>query len=172
MARHIRGDPGAFTDLYLGSIRKVFGYLLASTGDRERAEDLAQLTYLKLHEGRHQWRPSMPVMPWLMTIARNTLIDDSRVLARSRVRLTASGDLPELLYFDNGPRAGHLRDAILRAFETLTPCQRDAFSMTQCGGLTARAAARALGTTETGIKLRIHRARRTLRDMLEPYLSN
>src|SRR5690606_34561353 len=108
-----------------------------------------------------------PVVPWLMAIARNAFIDEARKRGRSNVRVTPSGELPDLVDPKSTKTAElGLKEAIDRAVDALSPGQREAFVLTKHTGLSPRDAARVLGTTETAVKLRVHRAYLALREAL------
>jgi RNA polymerase sigma-70 factor, ECF subfamily len=170
MARYIAGEAEAFDALYRETAPRVFAFFMVMTGDKARAEDLCQVTYLKLHRARAGYLRNSPVVPWLMAIARNAFIDEARQRGRSKVRVTQSGELPDRVdpKTTQTPELG-LREAIDRAVDALSPGQREAFVLTKHTGLSPRDAARVLGTTETAVKLRVHRAYLALREALAPY---
>jgi RNA polymerase sigma-70 factor (ECF subfamily) len=157
-------------------VPRVLGYLRALTQDPVRAEDLCQTTFFKLHRGRASWLPGSPVIPWAMAIARNTFLDDALRSKRARVRLTATGEVPEIVDLDRPAEAAdadhahaELQEMVARAVEALPPRQREALSLTTRGGLTHRDAAAALDTTTTAIKLRVHRAYASIRAALHTH---
>src|SRR5690606_16836838 len=49
MREYVEGSERAFDELYRRLTPKLFGYLLRLTRHRERAEDLLQITYSKIH---------------------------------------------------------------------------------------------------------------------------
>jgi DNA-directed RNA polymerase specialized sigma24 family protein len=55
---------------------------------------------------------------------------------------------------------------VLQALDELPPRQRSALALTKIQGLTVSDAARTLGTTESALKLRAHRAYGRLRELL------
>ena len=170
MARYVAGDAEAFDALYRETSQRVFAFFMMMTGDKARAEDLCQITYLKLHRARAGYIAQSPVIPWLMAIARNAFIDEARKRGRNKVRVTASGEVPDVTDPKTlePPQLG-LKEAIDRAVEALSPGQREAFVLTKHTGLSPRDAALVLGTTETAVKLRVHRAYLALREALGPY---
>ncbi len=173
MKRYVGGEATAFDALYARTSRRVFSYQMMMTGDRTRAEDLCQTTFLKLHRARGGWIAGSPVMPWLMAIARNVFLDNARKRGRARVKVTASGDLPDQVDQKSlrGPTTG-LRDAIDKAINALPPRQREAFILTRHSSLSPRQAARVLGISETAVKLRVFRAHQALRAALGAYQTN
>jgi len=168
MSRYVAGDADAFDDVYRLTSQRVFAFLMMMAGDRSRAEDLCQTTYLKLHRARAGYLTDSPLVPWLMAIARNVFLDDARKRGRARVKLTPTGDLPDMTD-PRRPAPSGLGHAIDIAVGNLTERQREAFVLTKHTGLSPRDAARVLGTTETAVKLRVHRAYLALREALAPY---
>lgn len=56
----------------------VFRYARALTRDSSRAEDLTQEAMLKAYRGWHRFQPGSNVRAWLLTIVRNTFINQYR----------------------------------------------------------------------------------------------
>jgi RNA polymerase sigma-70 factor, ECF subfamily len=170
MCRYVGGDAAAFDAIYDMTSKRVFAFHMVMAKDKSRAEDLCQTTFLKLHRAREGYIQGSPLVPWLMAIARNVFLDDARKRTRNKVRLTSTGDVPDLMdpLASRAPASG-LKDAIDHAVHALSPKQREAFVLTNHTGLSPRDAARVLGTTETAVKLRVHRAYVALREALGPY---
>jgi RNA polymerase sigma-70 factor (ECF subfamily) len=100
MGRYCDGDQQAFHSLYGLLAPRIFAYLRGLIGDRGLAEDLLQLTFLKLHAGRASYIRGANPVPWVYTIAHRTCIDELRKRKRAPVALTRDGVLPA------GPPAG------------------------------------------------------------------
>lgn len=80
-------DGEAFRVFYRLALPRVYGYLLARCGDRSQAEDLTQEAFLAaVAELRRGTLPLAP-LPWLLGIARHTLLDHYRRLPVSRREL-------------------------------------------------------------------------------------
>ena len=52
MARYCRGDAAAFHRLYQLLAPRLLAYLMGLVRDKAAAEDILQLTFLKIHEAR------------------------------------------------------------------------------------------------------------------------
>src|ERR1700704_7191596 len=89
LAAYQQGDPGSFEDLLRRHRAPLFTFLLRMLGDRERAEDLAQETFLRIVKGAQAWEQRARFQTWLYTIARNLCVDQSR---RDRFRRADSLD--------------------------------------------------------------------------------
>ncbi len=68
-----------FAALYEDYAGQIFHYIQYRLGDGETAEDLTSQVFLKAWEKRENFkRTGAPIIAWLYTIARNTVIDDHR----------------------------------------------------------------------------------------------
>lgn len=104
------GDRHAFSRLYQLHFGEVFGYLLARTRDHYVAEDLTSETFIRaLTKITSVTERRSAFGAWLMTIARNLLIDEARS-ARSRYEV----DLP-----DYGDAAADEGDPVQAAFRSV-----------------------------------------------------
>jgi RNA polymerase sigma-70 factor (ECF subfamily) len=74
---HLRGDKAAFEHLVRRYGGSVLGYLTRISGNRQRAEDLFQETFKRVHEKAHQLR-SDQFKGWLFKIATNVAMDGMR----------------------------------------------------------------------------------------------
>jgi RNA polymerase sigma-70 factor (ECF subfamily) len=176
MARYCDGDAGAFAQLYAKVAPRLLGYLIGLIGERAAAEDLLQLTFMKLHEARAAYVRGADPLPWLYTIAHRTFLDEARRRKRARVRLAADGPAPVEPRADlSGAREGSepgdgagspLAQATLAALSRLPQNQREALVLTKLHGRSHAEAAAITGATPAAIKLRAHRAYVALRRIL------
>lgn len=168
MERYVGGSADAFSELYRRIAPGLMGYLLRLTRSRERAEDLLQITFSKIHRARESYIKGAPVLPWALAIARRSFLDERRA-AKSRTEdLSPDGTLPEPLPVQEGPPAD-VSDALERALDRLPESYREAIQLTKVSGLTIAEAASVLGATETAVKLRVHRGYNLLRKELERF---
>ena len=78
MVAYREGDLSAFQILYKRHKRRLMGYLITRLKDQDEAEDVFQSVFVKLHVGRFNYKEDIPFLPWIFTIARNTMIDHIR----------------------------------------------------------------------------------------------
>jgi len=78
MVLYQNGTERAFQLLYERHSSKVFGFICARIRNREKAHDLFQEVFVKIHKAKHLYNKSFPVLPWIFTITKNTIIDDAR----------------------------------------------------------------------------------------------
>lgn len=174
MGRYCDGEAAAFDALYELVAPRLLGYLTSLIGERAAAEDLLQLTFMKLHEARALYVRDADPVPWLYTIAHRTFLDEARRRKRARVRLTDDGtpadvehaDLSGAREEDKPPADPELAQLTLAALAQLPSSQREALVLTKLHGRSHAEAAAIVGTTPSAIKLRAHRAYVALRRIL------
>lgn len=167
MAAYVEGNEQAFDDLYRLLTPKLFGYLLRLTRHRERAEDLLQVTFSKLHRARASYLSDAPLLPWVLAIARRSFYDEVRQLKNRREELSKDGALPEPGDVHPPDQEGELTDVLERALAELPEMYREAIILTKVTGLSLSEAAEVVGATPSAVKLRVHRGYKMLREVLE-----
>ncbi|MFZ5897197.1 MAG: RNA polymerase sigma factor [Myxococcota bacterium] len=168
MEAYVDGNADAFDELYRRLAPNLFGYLLRLTRQRERAEDLLQVTFAKVHRARGSYLRGAPVLPWMLAIARRSFLDERRHASTRSEDLSFDGNLPEPRLEDASVPAD-LSAALERALDELPEGYREAIQLTKISGLSIAEAADVLGTTETAVKLRVHRGYTQLRKELERF---
>lgn len=168
MERYVDGEAEAFEFLYRRVSPNLMGYLLRLTRNRERAEDLLQITFSKIHRARASYLKGAPVLPWILAIARRSFLDERRSANVRTEDLSPDGSLPEQQN-DERPLPAELSDALEVAIGRLPETYREAIVLTKITGLSVAEAASVLGATETAVKLRVHRGYNQLRKELEQY---
>ena len=177
LAAYQQGDPEAFDDLLRRHRAPLFTFLLRMLGDRERAEDLAQETFLRIVKGAPAWEHRARFQTWLFTIARNLCVDHAR---RDRFRradsLDAEGPGDETPMVDSvpgrevdpgrGAESARLRPVLTKALLSLPPEQREVFILREQAGVPFREIAAMVGVNENTVKSRMRYALEALRKAL------
>jgi RNA polymerase sigma-70 factor (ECF subfamily) len=164
MSRYVDGDLGAFEQLYRRTAPRLRGYLARVSRDPALADDVLQITFAKLHRARGSYERGAKVVPWLLVIARRSLWDERRGLRARGECLTEDGTLPEPP--PSPPAAFDEASSLHHALAELPGHYREAIELTKLQGLSGGEAARVLSTTESAVKLRVHRGYRMLRERL------
>src|SRR3954466_9069170 len=89
LAEFQQGDASAFERLLARHRAPLYTFLVRMIGDRERAEDLAQDTFLRIVKGAQAWGQRALSQPWMSAVARNLCAAPAR---RDRFRKTESLD--------------------------------------------------------------------------------
>ena len=78
MAEYAAGKVEAFDELFGRYEHAAYAFFLKRVGSPDRAQDLYQELFLRVHRGRHAYDPRRPFTPWFFQIAHRLLVDDFR----------------------------------------------------------------------------------------------
>ncbi|MHB8691971.1 MAG: RNA polymerase sigma factor [Solirubrobacteraceae bacterium] len=154
-----------FAHVYEQHVWRVYGFLAYRVRNRDLAEDLTQATFERALRAWSRFDPRRAsAAPWLLTIARNVLIDDVR-----RDRSTPVADLDDrLLPAVDGPEARFAGSpALIQALANLPARDREVLALRFGGDLTGADIATVLGLTLANVQQIISRSLRKLRQELE-----
>ncbi len=177
MLRFQGGEAGAFELLLRRHRGPAFSFLVRLTGDRPRAEDLLQETWLRVVTAAPRWEPRARFRTWLYTVARNLAADEARRRALRRADpLDAPGPggaSPAEALADGAPGPDLAADgALLRprleaALAALPEEQREVFLLREYAGVPFAEIAEITGVPAPTVKSRMRYALEGLRRTLE-----
>src|SRR5947199_6082468 len=78
MSAYVAGDARAFESLFARLAPRVHGFFLRSFRDEGVADDLLQVTFMKVHRAKGQFRPELRLLPWLFAVAARVRLDELR----------------------------------------------------------------------------------------------
>jgi RNA polymerase sigma-70 factor (ECF subfamily) len=160
-----RGEPEAFAELVDRTYRQVYTLAYRLVGDRHEAEDVAQESYLRVHRSLRTFRGDSSFRTWLFRIVANAAMSH----LRKRGRFGDLGDAADdvLVLAEPPARESDVdADELRRALATLPDAHRVVVLMKDAYGFSCREIAEDLGISEGAVKVRLHRARRRLKDAL------
>jgi RNA polymerase sigma-70 factor (ECF subfamily) len=160
------GDRDAYEKLYKRYARSVFGLALRRLGDRGRAEDAVQETFASVWRSASTYKPERgPGAPWLYGVARNAIVD------RSRVRAEPPAETPEEASLDPSPedRAEQAWTSwrVHRALEQLPDREREVLVLAYWSDLSQSEVAKRLDIPLGTVKTRTRSALQRLATILE-----
>jgi RNA polymerase sigma factor (sigma-70 family) len=164
MVAYADGDMEAFHTLYKRHKGRVLGFLAARLEDRSDAEDVFQAVFAKLHAARRRYRPEIPFLAWIFTIARNAFIDHTRK-KHSYIKYVTTSEEAVEHYADPGPDTSPIRDVIAE-LSSLTGTQRQALELRFSQGLTFEEISMQMQTSADNARQIISRAVRQLRKLM------
>jgi RNA polymerase sigma-70 factor (ECF subfamily) len=136
-------------------------------GDPHLAEDLVQESLLKALQAGKKPSPNEDVIAWFYRILRRSIIDlYRRTDARKRALENFRAELPTIVT-PEAERA--ICQCLNRLLPDLPDQYRELLERVDLGGETIKEAAAALGVTVNNLTVRLHRARRQMRDRLEQF---
>ncbi|HEX5271489.1 MAG TPA: RNA polymerase sigma factor [Gemmataceae bacterium] len=169
MARYAAGDDAVFAELYRLVAPGLTRFIDRRLGDKAKLPDIVQETMFRVHRARGSFARGAAAMPWVLGIARRQLIDEYRSTARWTeriVRLTAASPAGSPPTGEEMVAAKQTAERLDRALASVPGPQRTALRLVRGEGLSHAEAARVLGTSPLGERLRTHRACRALREAL------
>lgn len=164
------GDNVAYARLLseiLPMLRRVVAHKWPSAPD---VEDVVQEILLSVHSVRHTYDPGRPFMPWLMTITTRRVFDAARRRTTRSANETTVDVMPET-FLGNGAKTEQEisddQETICRAVAQLPGGQREAVELMKLQGLSLHEASAVTGKSVASLKVSVHRAIKTMREMLE-----
>lgn len=166
------GDREAFEQLVRATQADTYTLALRLTGNEEDAHDVLQETYLRAYRGLSRFRGDAQFTTWLYRITANCAnthlgrrtrhrhdqLDDDAPIADQR-RESDPVDRADL---------GELREDLAEALRQLPPKLRSVIVLRDIYDLPHESIAAELGISETAAKVRLHRARKRLREQVLP----
>jgi RNA polymerase sigma-70 factor (ECF subfamily) len=172
VAAAIDGDRSAFDELVRATYTDAYTLAYRLTGNEEDARDVVQDAYLRAYKGLKKFRGDASFSTWMYRITANCA--SSYLVKRSRDRHEDLDDEKGLV--DERPEvdpelradAAAERQRLTDALQALPPDMRAVVVLRDVYDLPHEAIAAELGITEGAAKVRLHRARRKLRERLFP----
>jgi len=178
VAQVSEGDEHAFESLVLRYEKRLLRYLRGLVRDEEKARELVQDTFMKLYKNAHRYEPKASFATWLFRIGHNVAVS---YLRKKKLGLVfgfgnydsetdqPAGDVATTeaspLDLVEGREVGEL---IRRELAQLPDKLREAFVLFDVEEMSIKEVAQIMGSPEGTVKARIFRARRALRERLEP----
>lgn len=186
MRRYVDGDERAFSELHARLSPRVTGLLRRRISNPETAKDLEQAIFAKAHLARHRFAtpegrdPDRAVWTWYATISRNASVDALRKVYRQRAHLiqidsSTEESLVERLQSDSSNAEEQIvstqereliRESVREAIAALPASQREVVQLHKLEGLSMREISERLDVREGTLRVRAHRAYRSLTERL------
>lgn len=179
---HLTGDVRAFEVLVERYQVRLLNFVYRIVGDRERAEDLVQEAFIRVHRHLARFDRTKKFSTWVYTIASNLAKNELRNRARSPLVLFTSltpqwGDDERPLEFedvdaqpDEEFRRNHLREAVEQSVARLPAHHRDVFVLRELEGRSYEEIAEITHCNLGTVKSRLNRARNAFAELVEPAL--
>jgi RNA polymerase sigma-70 factor (ECF subfamily) len=172
-ARSAAGDVLALEALYRRHVETVWRFAWYRTHSREAAAEVVQETFLRVRRAGATFKGRSAFATWLLAICRRVAVERDRQERRHHRRRAEEGILKLLPASRSAEPADRhereqQREAVRAAVMRLPGPQRDAIALCELSGYRIKEAAEVLGWSEGRVKTTLFRARRRLRDMLNP----
>ena len=166
------GDSRAFEELVRATYTDVYALAYRLTGNEEDARDVVQEAYLRAYKGLKRFRGEAQFSTWMYRITANCA---STAMAKGKKHrheeLEDEAPLADARPDHDPEAAGDaelLRSRLNDALAELPPRLRAVVVLRDMYDLPHQAIADELGISEAAAKVRLHRARRRLRERLFP----
>lgn len=166
------GDHRAFEDLVRLTYSDTYTLAYRLTGNEEDAHDVVQETYLRVHKGLKKFRRDAKFSTWIHRITANCASTFLTRRGRNSHDPLPDDPIVEDLNPQRDPEhqadVGVLRDQLTEALRALPPKLRAVVVLRDIYDLPHEVIADELGISESAAKVRLHRARKRLRQRLYP----
>ncbi len=156
----------AFKEIYTRHSGKIYAYCRRVVGDRNKADDLFQETFLKLLQSISIDKEMSNLSGYMIKIARNLCL---KYKSQQNVNLVSIEDF-EIPTNDNILEGTELSSLISMALDLLQEEHREALVLQAYDGMTYSEIAEIQEVPVTTVRNWIVRAKQRLREILTPYL--
>jgi RNA polymerase sigma-70 factor (ECF subfamily) len=161
------GDERAATEI-VERHASALARFAASLGVREDIEELVQDTFVRAFGSMEGFRGESSLRTWLFTILRRLVLDRRRARSRRPVAVPVEeGDAVTEFNALDGMVAGETERQVQAAVASLTPTQREVFTLRVAEGLSYKEIAEVAGTTEGAARVHYHNAMRAVKEFLD-----
>jgi len=158
---------------YINSVRKFrafynehkdmfFAYLMRSTGDYYLASDIMQESFTRCME---RYGKDSPNAGLLYTIGRNLIYDNAR--KQKRNAQLQSDDKSPVVDHEHYLMVREEYRQVLAAMQTLEADERDILALAVSSQMSYREISAITGISEANVKVKVHRARTKLRQIIQ-----
>lgn len=172
VSRAVAGGRAAFDELVRRTHGDAYGLALRLTSDEEEARDVVQDAYLRAYRGIGRFRGEAKFSTWLYRIVANCASTATGKRRRHRHEPLPDESLVVDPRTDSDPAlradGADLRERLENAIRELPPRLRSVVVLRDVYELPHDAIAEELGISVSAAKVRLHRARRRLREQVFP----
>jgi RNA polymerase sigma-70 factor (ECF subfamily) len=182
VAAYLAGRKRAFNELVDRYQKRLLNFVFRTIGDRERAEDLVQEVFIRVHRHLHRFDQSKKFSTWIYTIASNLAKNELRNRSRSplvlfqTIKKNWEADHRPLQFEDKHHRPEdlyrkrHLRELVEWSVAQLPEHHRVVFVLRELEGKTYEEIAEITDCNLGTVKSRLNRARNRFAQIIGPLL--
>ncbi|TDI47379.1 MAG: sigma-70 family RNA polymerase sigma factor [Acidobacteria bacterium] len=182
VAAYLAGTRLAFQELAERYHTRLLNFIYRTIGDRDRAEDLVQETFVRVYRHLHRFDPTKKFSTWIYTIASNLAKNELRNRSRNpmvlfqAIKKNWDADHRPLQWEDStyAPddlfRKRQLREQVEKAVTELPEHHRVVFVLREMDGKTYEEISDITGVTLGTVKSRLNRARNRFAQIIGPML--
>ncbi|MGC9316507.1 MAG: RNA polymerase sigma factor [Armatimonadota bacterium] len=160
------GEGDAFNELIQRHHRTVYRLCWVLLTDRSDAEDATQETFVRTYQSLERYDPDRTFGPWLRGIAVKVCLQHLRRRGRRNYRQTSLEARPMELAAPENPEPSALADRAVKALAELSDTYRLPLALFYLREASVADVAAALDISPGAARVRLHRGREKLREML------
>lgn len=151
---------------------RLLAFIRGRVSNPQDAQDILQEVFIRIHENVGRLNDAQSVTGWAYRITRNAIVDHYRARAKDtegRTRLAKAAESDEEianLVGDDDRARRELAGCLEPLMRSLPQHYSQAIELTELRGLTQKDAAEQVGLSVPGMKARVQRGRRKLREAL------
>ena len=166
----------SFDKLFRENESRIGAYITRLIGDDGEAEDLTQETFIRARAGLDAFRGDSSVSTWLYAIATNVCLDFLKSAGRRRLQVTPPEILAEIAATDEESLRfssdllldrDTMGECVRRLMDQIPADQLMALLLHDIEEMTNPEVAAEMGCSVANAKIRVHRARKKVRAVLE-----
>ncbi len=161
--RVMRGDTDAYTGLVRRYQDELYRHVRGMGMDHDTTLDLLQDAFVKAYDRLSDCDRAEHFRAWLYRITRNLCLDYLKNVRRLTVPFSA---LPNVADLPAAERAQDFDDTMQVALARLPAPMREAFLLKHQADYTYEEIAELTDASPSAVKMRVHRARETLREFM------
>jgi RNA polymerase sigma-70 factor (ECF subfamily) len=147
--------------------QRLRGFIRQRVNNPADVDDILQEVFVRIYQHLTTVRDTERLQSWVFQITRHAIIDHYRKAAR-QPELTTEDALESLVIDEDSLVFNQQMAACLRPLlEQLPEPYREAVQLAELEGMTQRAIAQELGLSVSGLKSRVQRGRRKLKELLQ-----
>ena len=172
VARIIAGEHTLFERLVRRYNQRLYRAARSQVGDDATAQDVLQQAWLSIYRALGQWTGKGTFSGWALAIVINTCRRQRGPMSASIDDLDPDDEASALPGPEEATHRHQLQELLSRTVDALPVKLRTVLVLCDVEGLSGPEVSEALGVTEEAVRVRLHRARRSLRAALEAQLAD
>jgi RNA polymerase sigma-70 factor (ECF subfamily) len=157
-------------EIYDQHYQRVWSFILAYVRDEWAADDLTQETFIRVQKNLEDLRDSSKLASWIFRIAHNLCQDYFRSLKKAssnQCDLNEAKDIFKEAVVQKRLEQGEMSVCVQDVIRLLPESFRSVITLFDLAELSHLEIADILNTTVENVKVRLHRARKKLRELLQ-----
>ncbi len=158
----------AFEEVYIRYGNHIYNYCRKILKNRESVDDIYQETFVRFYESVTKFKTVGNIKGLLVTIARNLCLNENAKVGNNTIPIDDNLYKFEDESLDNL----ELSEILHKTVDLLPDIYKEVIVMKEFMDLTYEEIAKALGESTTVIRMRLHRGRKQLKEMMLTYVED